>query len=124
MLEQDLVTKAKDLAAANFKEKMNCAESVFSALRGVGLIDCPAETVALATGFGGGIGLTGYACGALLGAVNCRELCAPYEWQSKERNLNCRKAVETAVEIAVEHILAGRTDGLMRTFGPNVAGAE
>ncbi len=173
MCQEDLFKKARILAAANFKEKMNCAEAVFSALRSAGLIDCPPETVALATGFGGGIGLAGHTCGALagavlavgsvygrknplegstgeerlrklygkpgiyrlfnsiprqfqarMGAVNCRDLCASYEWKSKERNLNCLKAVEAAAEIAVEHILAGRTDGLMRPFGPNMAGAE
>jgi C_GCAxxG_C_C family probable redox protein len=57
------------LAKENFKKGPNCAESVLMALIEAGLVDLPAEVVAMATPFGGGIGLSGGLCGALAAAV-------------------------------------------------------
>ncbi len=59
----------KQYAKENFRSGLNCAESVFLALQKAGLIKLPAETVALTTGFGGGMGLTGGVCGALVAAI-------------------------------------------------------
>lgn len=69
MDDQELIQKARDNAKQNFRDGLNCAESVFKAILDTGIIDFPPETVALATGFGGGMGLTGNNCGALVGAV-------------------------------------------------------
>lgn len=68
-LSSDLIDKAKELARQNFREGLNCAESVLKAVLDVGVSDLPPEVVAMATGFGGGIGLSGNNCGALIGAV-------------------------------------------------------
>jgi C_GCAxxG_C_C family probable redox protein len=68
-MNDDLVQKAKDNAKQNFKDGLNCAESVYKAIIDTGVADVNPETVSLATGFGGGIGLAGNNCGALIGAV-------------------------------------------------------
>ena len=67
--EDEMKEKVKQLAKENFRKGLNCAESVYSALLDAGLIDLPPESVALTTGFGGGIGLTGGVCGALVAAT-------------------------------------------------------
>ncbi|MGD0622855.1 MAG: C-GCAxxG-C-C family protein [Thermacetogeniaceae bacterium] len=66
---EDLIQKAKDNARQNFRDGLNCAESVFKAILDTGVTDLPPETVALASGFGGGMGLSGNNCGALVGAI-------------------------------------------------------
>ncbi|ADI02225.1 MAG TPA: C_GCAxxG_C_C family protein [Syntrophothermus lipocalidus] len=68
-MSEDLVQKAKDNARQNFREGLNCAESVLKAILDTGVTDFPPEVVAMATGFGGGMGLSGNNCGALIGAV-------------------------------------------------------
>ena len=68
-MSEDLIQKAKDNAKQNFKDGLNCAESVFKAIIDTGVSNLPPETVALTTPFGGGIGLSGNNCGALIGAV-------------------------------------------------------
>jgi len=64
-----LQQNTKEIAVSNFYERMSCSEAVLSAVITTGLINYPHEIVALATGFGGGIGLAGFNCGALCGAV-------------------------------------------------------
>lgn len=68
-MSEDLVQKAKDNAKQNFKDGLNCSESVFKAVIDTGVTGLEPEAVSIATGFGGGIGLAGYGCGALIGAV-------------------------------------------------------
>lgn len=63
----EMKEKVAQLAKENFRIGLNCSESVFKALMDAGLFDFPAETVAIATGFGGGIGVSGGVCGALVG---------------------------------------------------------
>jgi C_GCAxxG_C_C family probable redox protein len=58
-----------ELAREGFKSGLNCAEAVFDALRRAGVIEAPAQSIAMCMGFGGGIGLSGFTCGALSGAV-------------------------------------------------------
>jgi C_GCAxxG_C_C family probable redox protein len=67
--KEEMKEKVVALAKENFKKGPNCAESVFMALQEAGLVDFPPETVALATAFGGGMGLSGGVCGALVGAI-------------------------------------------------------
>ncbi|MCL1896978.1 MAG: C-GCAxxG-C-C family protein, partial [Clostridiales bacterium] len=63
----------KDLAGKYASENllggMNCAESVYEACIRSGALDAPLDTVAYATGFGGGGGCAGFTCGALAGAI-------------------------------------------------------
>lgn len=63
---KDLVA---EYAIENFRNGLNCAESVYDALLRSGALNAPKETVAMCIGFGGGIGLSGNACGALTAAV-------------------------------------------------------
>lgn len=58
-----------DYAVENFKAGLNCAESVFDALVRAGALKAPEGAVAMCIGLGGGIGLSGHTCGALLAAV-------------------------------------------------------
>ena len=67
--EEEMKEKACAAAKNNFRSGLNCSESVYAALVEVGLIDFSPETVAIATAFGGGIGLTGGVCGAFTGLV-------------------------------------------------------
>jgi len=61
--------KAEELAVSNFTSGMNCAESVFAAILQLGISDFPFETVAIASGLGGGIGGSGNICGAVNGGA-------------------------------------------------------
>jgi C_GCAxxG_C_C family probable redox protein len=67
--EAEMKEKVRQLAKNNFRQGLNCAESVYLALVDAGVIELARETVALATAFGGGIGLSGEICGALVGAT-------------------------------------------------------
>lgn len=67
--EKDMSTLVSEYAIENFKNGLNCAESVMDALIRSGALEVTPETVALCTGFGGGIGLAGHTCGALSAAV-------------------------------------------------------
>ncbi|NPV89478.1 MAG: hypothetical protein HPY50_01725 [Firmicutes bacterium] len=68
-MEEELIQKVKDNARQNFRDGLNCSESVFKAIIDAGMIDISPEAVRLATGFGGGMGLAGHNCGALVAAV-------------------------------------------------------
>lgn len=68
-MSEDMIQKAKDNAKQNFKDGLNCAESVLKAIIDSGVTDLPPGVVALATPFGGGMGLSGNNCGALVGAL-------------------------------------------------------
>jgi C_GCAxxG_C_C family probable redox protein len=67
--EEEMKEKAREAARNNFRSGLNCAESVYAALVEIGLVDFPPETVALTTAFGGGMGLSGGVCGALVGLI-------------------------------------------------------
>ncbi len=69
MQPEEVVAKVKERAKANFKTGMNCAECVFEAFIAVVDTGLPHETMCLMTGFGGGGGLFGDTCGALVGAM-------------------------------------------------------
>ena len=68
-MSKELVEKARANARQNFRDGLNCSESVFKAVLDTGITDFPAETVAISTGFGGGMGLAGHNCGALIGRL-------------------------------------------------------
>lgn len=55
--EKDMGTVVSDYAIENFKNGLNCAESVMDALVRSGALKDSPEIVGLCTGFGGGIGL-------------------------------------------------------------------
>jgi len=68
--KEELINQARENARQNFREGLNCGETVLKAVLDTGIIkDFPPEVVALATGFGGGIGQYGTVCGALAGAT-------------------------------------------------------
>lgn len=66
---EELKEKAKDLAKGYFKSGLNCSESVVLAIHDLEFSDLPKEVVAMATGFGGGMGLSGNTCGCLTGLM-------------------------------------------------------
>ncbi len=68
---KDTSVLVSDYAIENFKTGLNCCESVYEALQRVGLLEnVPKESVAMAVGFGGGVGASGLGlCGALAAAV-------------------------------------------------------
>jgi len=63
------IESAKSRARRNFSAGFNCAECIVEALLGELIPDLPPDMWKLSTGFGGGVGLYGDTCGALLGAV-------------------------------------------------------
>ncbi len=69
MEQPDLTDRIKEQARANFSRGYNCAECVFEAVLTNIDSGLPPETLKLATGFGGGVGLFGDTCGAISGAV-------------------------------------------------------
>ncbi len=69
---QDIEPMQKQAEAAareHFRHGLNCAECVLKSFLELGLTDYPPEIIALASGFGGGIGLTQNTCGAVLGGA-------------------------------------------------------
>ena len=69
MQRDEIVKRTRERAKDYFKTGMNCTECVFQAVYDEGLSNLPPQVIALATGFGGGMGLTGNNCGALTGAI-------------------------------------------------------
>ncbi len=69
MQPEEVIQKVKDKAKANFKTGMNCAESVFEAFISQVDTGLPHAAMCVMTGFGGGGGLFGDTCGALVGAM-------------------------------------------------------
>jgi len=63
------IADARERARRNFSMGFNCSECVTEALLGELVPALPPDTWKLSTGFGGGIGLYGDTCGALVGAV-------------------------------------------------------
>jgi C_GCAxxG_C_C family probable redox protein len=68
MTPEEVVAQVKKRAKNNFKT-LNCAESVLEAVMAFVETGLPHETMSLMTGFGGGGGLFGDTCGALVGAI-------------------------------------------------------
>ena len=67
---QEYQQSAAYAAKGFFREGLNCAECVFKAYLDLGLTpEFPSEIIALASGFGGGIGKTRNTCGAFLGSA-------------------------------------------------------
>jgi len=69
MTEREQIDAIKSRAKKNFSKGYNCSECVFEAVLNTIDTGLPKETMKLATGFGGGIGLFGDTCGAIAGAV-------------------------------------------------------
>lgn len=67
--DQELSKVVSDYAIENYKNGLNCAESVFEALMRAGVLKVDKDVLGMCTGFGGGIGLYGATCGALSAAV-------------------------------------------------------
>ena len=69
MTPEEVIAQVKKRAKNNFRTGLNCAESVFEAVMAYVDTGLPRETLCLMTGFGGGGGLFGDTCGALVGAM-------------------------------------------------------
>ena len=71
-ITKEKMEEIKKAALWNFYNGLNCCESVYEAFLSCGVIppsDAVYETCALCAGFGGGLGMSGYSCGALSGAI-------------------------------------------------------
>jgi C_GCAxxG_C_C family probable redox protein len=69
MTPEAVIAQVKARAKNNFKTGLNCAECVLEAVLATIGTGLPQETMCLMTGFGGGGGLFGDTCGALVGAM-------------------------------------------------------
>ncbi|MCP4023597.1 MAG: C_GCAxxG_C_C family protein [Desulfobacteraceae bacterium] len=69
MERKKIISLIKDRARNNFSKGFNCSECVVEAVLEYADTGFPRETLKLATGFGGGVGLFGDTCGAVAGAV-------------------------------------------------------
>ena len=69
MTKEEKIEAIRQRARKNFSLGYNCAECVTEAVLSLVETGLPAEAKKMATGFGGGIGLYGDTCGALVGAV-------------------------------------------------------
>ncbi len=69
MTPEEVIAQVKKRAKANFRTGLNCAESVFEAMITHVDVALPHEVICVMTGFGGGGGLFGDTCGALVGAM-------------------------------------------------------
>ena len=84
-----------EYAVEGFRNGLNCAESIFDAMHRAGMLNMPKEAIAMCVGFGAGIGMSGYTCGALsaavmvLGAQNGRP--DPWAIDAKERGAEIAK---------------------------------
>lgn len=67
--KRDVAAEVSQRARKNFSKGFNCAECVVEAILGQIDVGLPKETLKIATGFGGGIGLFGDTCGAITGAI-------------------------------------------------------
>lgn len=68
-MSDDVRKKIEEIARENYQTGYNCTECVFDALMQAGAIDVPPNALSMCVGFGGGMGLSGYTCGALAGAA-------------------------------------------------------
>ena len=70
MDDRDLISLSKEKARRFFQGKRaNCAESVFRAIHELVETDLPADVASLLTPLGGGIGIRGENCGAMIAGV-------------------------------------------------------
>ena len=102
MTPEEVIAQVRKRAKNNFKTGLNCAESVFEAVLSQIDTGLPRETLCVMTGFGGGGGLFGDTCGALVGAMAA--LGAVYG----------RRAVPTDAKAATEELYGN--PGLYRLF--------
>ncbi len=69
--KQNVADEVRKRARNNFSKGFNCSECVVEAVLGQIDVGLPDNVLKMATGFGGGIGLFGDTCGALVGAIMC-----------------------------------------------------
>ncbi len=69
MAKEEKIEEIRQRARKNFSKGYNCAECVTEAVFSLVDTGLPPGVKKVATGFGGGIGLYGDTCGALVGAV-------------------------------------------------------
>ena len=65
----DIKKLIEQYTVQNYQSGYNCSECVFDALLSAGVINAPDRVLSMCVGFGGGLGLSGYTCGALAGAT-------------------------------------------------------
>ena len=66
---EELSLEARSLAGNNFKNGLNCSESILKSFNEILNNPLSPESLKMASGFGGGLGHAGCMCGALTGSV-------------------------------------------------------
>lgn len=66
---EEKIQSVRERARKNFSKGYNCAECIVEAVLSTIDTGLAPETIKLATGFGGGVGLYGDTCGAVTGAI-------------------------------------------------------
>ncbi|MDR0476544.1 MAG: C-GCAxxG-C-C family protein [Desulfobulbaceae bacterium] len=69
MNKEEIIEAIRERARGNFSKGFNCAECVLEAALATVDTGLPPQSLKMATGFGGGVGLFGDTCGAIAGAV-------------------------------------------------------
>ena len=96
-----LAEKAAQNAVEHYRHGLSCGECVLKGFLELGLTDYPPETVALVSGFGGGMGGTGHACGAICGGMmavgTCQGRKDPYGLEAFEARVGQLRRPETGV---------------------------
>lgn len=67
--QDEMKEKLDAYTVENFKNGLNCTESIYEAFLRTGILKMPKETLAMCVGFGAGIGISGNVCGALTAAI-------------------------------------------------------
>lgn len=67
--DRSIIEQAEETSRNYFRQGLNCTECVLCSFMDHYQTELPRETLALATGFGGGLGHTKNTCGAITGAV-------------------------------------------------------
>lgn len=111
MSEATKQENTRDCACSYYREGLNCAECVYLAFLDTHETGLPPETVALASGFGGGIGQTKNICGAITGALMAlgtqKGRSNPRERETvKERALQLRGEVYPRFAALLEEVRA------------------
>ena len=66
---REKIDRVRDRARKNFSKGYNCSECIMEAVLECVDTGLPKETIRVASGFGGGVGLFGDTCGAITGAI-------------------------------------------------------
>lgn len=86
-MNNNMALEARNQAGNYFREGYNCAEAVFLTFRPYVAPELDKNVIKMVTGFGGGLGEAGCACGALIGSVMVLNLLQGRTSKEEDRKL-------------------------------------